>query len=476
MVKRNLVLFLTLLLVLDILYSFIQHFHTHLDGDMASFILQTEAWKKVLNDPFGFNVLFNNQSYPDPNRFFSHWSISIYFKSVPFIFQKFVSPIDSIYLSCAFIKIIIQVVMIYLLASLICGKKKFDSELIISALLITPLFQTKGYSNYMGIIDNSISYFFFYALPFCFLLLFYYIIINKQKQDGKYNAITRCFLIILSIMLPFSGPLIAGIAIIISPIFFFYYISINHKRLSQYSFINTLKFSINSNTRYFTFILLMITCVSLYSLFIGMSNSINYDNVTSLVERYSRLPVGLYNIFTQKLGLPLLMIITLVNFIIIKKINLVEKKQIFALLNLTGIFSLIYILLLPFGGYRFYRPNVLRFDTFMPITFALIFLFGISSYHILRRSSFRLKRYYVVIIIGILLLFTIADKPDFKDYNCERASIEQISHSPEKIVRLDANCNIMSWGLVKDAEDSKINAELLYYFKVTKEIKLYFQR
>lgn len=39
-----------------------------------------------------------------------------------------------------------------------------------------------------------------------------------------------------------------------------------------------------------------------------------------------------------------------------------------------GVFSLFYILLLPLGGYRDYRPNVLRHDTILPITLSLIFV------------------------------------------------------------------------------------------------------
>ena len=85
--------------------------------------------------------------------------MSAYFKTMPFVFQKFVSPIDSIYLSCALAKTVIQVSIIFLIALFICGIRKiFKKEILIAAVLITPLFQTCGYQSYMGIIDKSITY------------------------------------------------------------------------------------------------------------------------------------------------------------------------------------------------------------------------------------------------------------------------------------------------------------------------------
>ena len=111
MIKRNLHIILILLLLLDICYSFIQHYHTQLDGDIAGGVVPSSDVQKILDNPFGLNVLLKNQVYPNPNRFFSHWIFSGYFKTVPLIMQKFADPIDSIYLSCALAKTIIQIII-----------------------------------------------------------------------------------------------------------------------------------------------------------------------------------------------------------------------------------------------------------------------------------------------------------------------------------------------------------------------------
>jgi hypothetical protein len=88
--------------------------------------------------------------------------------------QSFVDPIDSIYLAGALAKIFIQILILTLLSFYITGRQKvLISDFLTAAVLVIPLFQTNGYRSYMGIIDPSITYTFFYALPCAILLLFY---------------------------------------------------------------------------------------------------------------------------------------------------------------------------------------------------------------------------------------------------------------------------------------------------------------
>ena len=163
-------------LLLDVGYSFLQHYFMPLDGDLATSVLISEysAYKPLMNDPFGFGIIARDTSWPNPNRFFGHWFLSVYMRHVPLILQAFASPINSVYLACAIIKTLIQVAFIYLLAGYISGKwNAYNRQFILAAILITPLLQASGYNSYMGIIDQSITYTFFYALPLCLLLLFY---------------------------------------------------------------------------------------------------------------------------------------------------------------------------------------------------------------------------------------------------------------------------------------------------------------
>jgi len=162
--------------------------------------------------------------------------------------------------------------------------------------------------------------------------------------------------------------------------------------------------------------------------------------------------------------------------IIWKKHNQTEGQKILRLLKWIVIFSAFFIFLLPLGGFRTYRPNILRYDTIMPITICLIFIYGISTYFLINNVSTKYKKYYLSGVIIIMLIFTYADKPNFSENVCERQALETIAQSPEKIVFLKSDCTIMSWEKITDYKDSELNAKLLQYWNVTKEKKLYEQK
>lgn len=174
--KRFIYLFLLILLLTDLSFSFVQHLSMPLDGDMAGGIVPALDVKPVLSDPFGTSVILEKAFYPNPNRYFAHFSFYKYFNTIPVLLQSFVSTIDSVYLACAIAKIITQFTLISLLAFLITGKiKLFSFDFLLVSVLISPLLQTNGYRSFMGIIDTSITYSFFYALPCVLLLYFIYL-------------------------------------------------------------------------------------------------------------------------------------------------------------------------------------------------------------------------------------------------------------------------------------------------------------
>jgi hypothetical protein len=455
---------IVLLVLVDFAYSFYQHFHTHFDGDMASFILRTDRWRQLYSDPFGFNVIFGNQSYPDPNRFFSHWAMSSYFRLMPFLLQRFMTPLNSIYFSCAIIKTLTQGLLIFLLSALISGRNIRTPQFWRVALFVTPLFQTFGYNGHMGIIDQSISYFFFYAFPFAFLFLFYSIIYFSKKKLATFKIL---ILFVLCIVLPYSGPLISGIIIIANPLILFIIYTKGKLKTKTIS---------PQPLKWISIILCLQFLLAGLSLYIGMHNSINEIDPTPLIERFRRLPLGIFYLLTQKLGLPLLVLIVIFGLVFIRnKYNSAEGKVILKVSTFLLTFSVCYIFLLPFGGYRSYRPNILRFDTFMPITFILITLFGMICYYLSNVLQPKPLKSFIVIFTLIAVVYSNSDRSTFKDYYCERTALENISNSPEQIVKINSDCTIMAWNKIADPDLSTEPACLLYYFRITKEKKLYFQ-
>jgi len=478
MTRKLIYSFFVFLLLTDLCYSFVQHLSQPLDGDLAWNIVPSNDVKPILESPLGTAVFGRDKPYSNPNRFFCHWMIKSYFENVPLELQRIISPIDSIYLSAAIAKIIIQLMLIFLLAMAISGTLNFlRMDFIISAVLVAPLFQTNGYINYMGIIDSTPTYTFFYALPCMLTLLYFMPFILQYYHNKKFSAgwLIHIVWIPFALVISLSGPLNTGIALTFSLLAFISIIRRNFIQTNQHGFFGKLKDSVFLIPRGYWFYLLPISIFSLYSLFIGQYN---LNNTTiSLAELYSRLPKGIYYQFTQKLGFPLLFLVLAVNTLLISgKFKSLEGEKILTIFKWIGLFTLLYILLLPLGGYRDYRPNVLRYDTIMPVTLSLLFMFGISTLYLIKKMSSRQKTWYVPIMAVILLTYTISDKPEFHKNKCERMALREISESKDKVVEIQGDCTVLSWVKISKPEDSELYSELLTIWRVTKENKLYFNK
>lgn len=170
--KKVFIVSLVVFVFADIGYSFLQHYHTPFDGDMAGGIVPSNDVKFILESPLGFKVFKESITYPNPNRFFCHWSFFKYFNYAPLFFQKFTTPLNSAYISCAFAKTIVQIAIIFLTALYISGSF-FKFNFLLAVATITPLFQTNGYRKYIGVIDTATTYTFFYALPLILILVYF---------------------------------------------------------------------------------------------------------------------------------------------------------------------------------------------------------------------------------------------------------------------------------------------------------------
>lgn len=478
MIKKILILLLITLLLADIGYSFLQNYYTPFDGDIANGIVPADDVKPILDSPLGLNVFKDHIKYPNPNRFFCQWSFYKYFNSFPLFLQNFTTPIDSAYLSCAFAKTIIQVIIILLIAFFISGSI-LKLDFLFAAILITPLFQTNGYRSYMGIIDPATTYTFFYALPTILILIYFAPLFMKHFYglEIKRMKYIKYLWIPLALISSLSGSLNPGISLVVSLLIFIYYISQNFGKSDSKNGFSRLKFIIQNIPKDYYFYLIPISVFSLYSLFLGRFNSIDLSEKMPLSVLYSRLPEGIYYLVTQKLGFPILFFILTINTLIIHyKFRTPEGKKILNTFKWIGLFALIYILLLPLGGYRNYRPYVLRYDTIIPITLSLMFIFAKTTIFIMHNFSNRHKYWYILLPILIIFVYTISDKPEFNKNNCERNAILQIANSKEKIVKIDKNCTVLSWTIIENPQESHLKTKLLKIWRIIDDDKLYYQK
>jgi len=480
--KRGSVLLYALLIIyvlFEMGISFEQHKNQPLEGDLANIVVPSNAYKVVLQNPLGLEVLLNDSVYANPNRFFAHYSTYLFFQHIPILFQKYagIEPIDSIYISTAFAKTLIQVFILYFLSAYISlTLNPFRKKFILSAAIIAPLFQTYGYNVVMGIIDPSISYTFFYAFSFGFLLWFFYPIfkmVHEERNDISIHWFL--LLLVLSFIVSFNSALNPAVVLIVTLLFFGYFL---YQRMVRQNLTLNIKFFnliLKQLPKRATIMLFFISVLSLYSLYIGMNNSENLWYTIPVIERYYKLPLGLFSLFTQKLGPSVLLSALIINYVLVNKRKAKYRDD-----NLRWVFqivvvvSVLYLLLLPLGGYRPYRELIIRRDTFLPIWLGMIILYGYSSIYLIQNLKGFYRKIYMVLVVIISLAFFNADLSVPNKNKCEKDALKIIAESDKKVVELPEYCNVLSWIPITTAQESAINIELLQLWNVVYDDKLYY--
>jgi len=476
--EKLLVLFLIIFLIGDLTYSFLEYYYTPIDGDLTSGVAFNEHIQKIFDDPFGFKMLITGDRHINPNRFFSHIFQKEYMQAVPLWLQNLTDPITSVYLSCALLKMFVHLLFLFILGGLISGthnilKKPF---LIVTALLV-PFIQVNGYWGHMGINDRATTYVFFFALPLVLLLAYltsaYRITYLRVKSKPGFSVFFLS--LIAAIVLPLSGPLIPGVVLVVCIVVFVYYFQNLSQKDGPLFFGKMVKAFLKIPRSIYIF-LIPIAVVSMYSLFLGCFDSNFQELSIPLYERYLKLPLGIYYQITQSLGVPLLLMVIAVNVFLIKKFTGTnDGEKIVRTLRWIGLFAFIYLLLLPMGGYRPYRPNILRYDTFIPITIALIYFYVNSTYFLINSLSGRNLKYYGFFLFVLFAIYMNSDRIETEKYQFERQCIETLVKSPNEVTKLPTTLNVMSWYPLTNPKQSECNAIMLKFWNITKEKKLYYQ-
>ena len=473
---RYLTIFCILYFLVDLGCTFVQYNRMVLDGDLTSIARPSPSYTPVLHDPFGWSVLTKNEVYAAPNRFFSHASLAAYFRLVPGWLQAFLSPIDSLYAAAALFNALLQALLIYVLATYVRDSGPRGSGwLWLAVALLTPFFQAQGYAGEMAIVPQAVSYSFFYPWPLLLLLVWlrpYYRV--AQGQPWRLSGLGLVASAGLAVVLAFSGPIIPGVVAVLL-------LGIGlHWWRTPAAGASAWGARLRALPRQPVLLLAWLGLLCVYSLYIGRNNSENAWTTLSIWERYQLLPLGVVKQLTGKLGMPLLLVACLGNAYLLRRwaAPTPENRRIRLVLRWVGWFALGYVLLLPLGGYRSYRPYLLRFDSISPITLGLFFFYALSASYLLRTLAGRGRRWYALGVVVLAFIYANADRklrvPDGND--CERAALTRLSQAPasQAVVQLPEPCNVLSWQLITDPATSATNAAMLDYWHVTQGEKLYY--
>lgn len=472
---RNSIRYLLLLFILaDLGYSFWQYLNFPIDEDLARIVVPDVYYQKVLEDPLGQTVWQRGEGYQATNRFVAHYTIWSYFRIAPRALQSFLSPIDSLYWSVAIFKFLVQLLLLFQLSRYTLSIVRAGPlERLGSLVLFLPFFQTMGFRYVFGIIDPSITYTFFYAWPLSLLLVFYWPFFQQwAKLPRQYLSPGRFLLsLILAFFLPFSGPLAAPVILLIAAFYFFRqgrFLALNGFRQKAW-----LELVAKEWTTLFLF--LFASGVALYSFVLGTYNTENMvAEHPDLSQYYLIMGQGLWRHFTAKLAYPLLLGLLLLNALILRSAPTNYHLQLLRRMApyfMAGI--LLYLLLLPWGGYRPYRPEIVRRDTLLPVLLCLLLWLGWGSFLAARVLAARRKIWYLATLTGILIIFTLADGPNADLNNCERKGLQFLAKAESSPVTLPVDCPVLAWRPYAQVSHSKWNAYFLTQLGITQRPILY---
>lgn len=470
---------ITILLVIgDLAYSFYQHSKYPMDGDMEESVLPRDYLLPLYHDPFGVKMLANGEPHAAPNRFFSHYLLYKTYRTVPFWLQKVVEPLTSIYLTNAICKIFMQIALLLLLCALACDGFRFkEPRFYLAMLLFTPLFQTNGPVRRFGLIDPSLTYSFFYALPLVFLICCLLPFIYEEFFHRKFlsNLFLRTIWFVFFLILTcFSGAVNIAIALLaIFTLVLRYIISFCFDKALEKK---SLWLFFKSIPKHYWLYMLPLGLLSLYSFWLGTYNTIWRGEMLTLAERYQMLPQGFLKMFDE-LPFVIFVALSVLNFAIValkfpKKGNAVI--QIFIWMN---VFALLYMVLLPLGGFRSYRPIIIRYDVMIGVTFLYIFHLVYSTLFLIENfSQNKVKIPYLIGCLAFMVYFSAVDKPLQLGWGNEReiAAIRKIQAATETPVVLTELATVVSWEPMYSVEQSRNASQMLYMWHITDSVKPFY--
>lgn len=481
--KRYLTGLLVVFVLLDLALTFWQNYQLPLDGDLVAVVFPSPFYSSVLHDPFGWSVLTKNAVYAGPNRFFAHATMYAYWRHVPLLLHAILSPVSSLYAASALFSMALQAGLLGLLAVYIrraSGEARGQWGFWVAVALLVPLFQTAGFNGQMGLLDAAVTYTTFYALPLALLLVLLWPFFRAacRQQPLRLPWTSAALLVGLMVVIAFNGVIAtAAIAVLLFCIGVGWAWRQAQARLGRP--VPTPPGAGHWLSGQAMLLLGLLAAICLYSIYIGQNNIENSHDHT-VWQLYQLLPMGVYEQLTQQAGLPVLLLLLLVNAQLIRRLTVPspERRRVLLLLRWMGVFTVIFLLLLPFGGYRAYRPNLLRNDSISPILLGLFFAYGLSTYFLLFQLKGRLRTRYLV---GVCLCGAFFVRADAKlampvDNGCQRWAMDQLARATEPIVELSTYCNVLTWEPLTEYHGTDIHAQMLYYWGITPRKQLFYQK
>lgn len=447
------------LLSADLGLAFFQYYTTPMDGDMAAGILPNWDVQMIFDDPFGAGVILGGEGHPNPNRVVAHWLFMEYYQHSPILLQSFTDPISSVYLASAIAKLLCHIAFLLLISFVaLPGPMCTTRNVLMSMAMLSPLVQFKGFNWSMGLVANSPAYLFFYAVP-C-IWLFAAVLSYRSLLHGRASMWRTLSLGASCVLLPFSGPLVPGLILIMAATF------VAHRWASDQR-------SSTPVPRVPLVMLVVAVVLSAYSLYLGTFNTSYEEGIPTVWERYDRLPMGIMDVLGHDIALTLLLLTASVNAGLLWSTGGHQGRALLRAHVPWLVVAVLYIVLIPLGGWRPYRDNLLRSDTLLPVTFLLLCIVASGCWAV-QRLPHGWRGLHLTAALAGVAVFVNGDLHFNVANACERRALEAIraASGPEAVLK--ERCGVMSWdGGTPGAAGSELNARLLKMWRVTDRYRTY---
>lgn len=461
--------------LLDLIWAFFQYYSYSIDGDLYAIVLPAPWYAEVLEDPFGFSLFIEENMYGGAGRYVAHWVMATYFHWVPLSLQIFVEPVTSIYLSMALFKLALHFGLLFTLSAYLNGNWNVTKlPFWVSYVCFIPLLQTEGLYGKMGIIDHATTYTFFYALPILLMLCLWFPVYRWLQKGQKKPFITgiRWVLFLLAaFMLSFFGPMSQTLLVLVAGTLLLY-------SLIQLVFIA--RDPLNRKNKYtylhFPVTLVLVVLFALYGYWTGTYNSENQDALP-IKDVFPLLQKGIVKYFIQSAFFYLGVCLLLWLWYYLRQDRSHPARNWRKLLIWGSFLILMYLILVPLGGFRSYRPLIYRNDLLIPFTLFVYFMVVKGFSLAFQQMNHSDRKIGVALSVALAaLLFSIDLRVRQDGHSCERQQLHTLQRSTASKVILSSDCPVMGWEIDQSTYYSDFKVDLLQQWNVLEKDLQFIQK
>lgn len=442
---------LLLLLSIDGAMSMRNFSNTTLDGDMARIVAPSDDYRNVLENPLGIGVWESGKATAAPNRAAAHHGFSLWMNNVPRWMPS--DGMEGLYQSVALLKTVTHFGLLCLLLYALMQVTPLSlTEKGLGLLCMAALFQDSSpMTLFFSVINPAITYVYFYSTQALLLGLLAILLFQSTRVSATFIAVMAVGVPVLALGGPLNAPAM-GIGGVI-------YLAYRKLRGGMAAL----------RPDYRDVAIGYVLIWTAYSFWLGLFNTEHGWANLALTDRYERMWEGILILLEPWHGAWFFLLPVLAfNLLFLRKSDWANGMA--GLYLALAAFMVIWVLLLPMGGYRSYRPHIVRGDTLVPVNLVLIWMFAHTSVLLARRG--------IILVLPAVLCagyFLSMDWETQVSNAAERAQFARLAHSAGECVALPRDGTLMhwEWNYESGCEESRWNLVYLNRIGVVQGRRLY---